>query len=250
VSRRRSHARRQTGDDGRISTSPPVQLASDDDGHDAEPDGHPHRQQECEQRDSEDVFEGVQHVRVLVGVMRRSGPRRVPMASGPVATVELDKRGNRDTTRGPAAPIIQPAVVRPHSSQRKDRRPTSRLKLSSWPTIRQRNRVSPWPTVTWQTALPAVVSDRSIDVAALAHEWAISTPSASEEGHAMCQPLSHYPRNQEPRPASRQPQLTTTARRPATTNTRDQEGRTPPRQATPACRAPPPGRRVARRRRR
>lgn len=118
----------------------------------------------------EDVVDGVQHVHVRVVVMRRRGPRRVLMASGPVATVERDKPGNRDTRRGPAAPIIQPTVVRPHSSQRNDRRPTSRLKLSSWPTIRQRNRLGPWPTVTWQTALPAVVSEWSIDVVVLAHE--------------------------------------------------------------------------------
>jgi hypothetical protein len=169
VSRRRSGAR-QTGDDGRIPTSPPIELASDDDGHDAEPDGHPHRQQERQQQDSDDVFEGGQHVRVaVVGVTRRTGPRRVPMVSGPVATVELDKSGNRDAMRGPADPIAQPAVVRPHSSQRNDRRPTSRLKRSSWPTIRQRNRVGPRPTVTSQSAEPAVASARLVDVTALAH---------------------------------------------------------------------------------
>ena len=101
----------------------------------------------------------------------------VPEAHGPavfagMAAVDFQRNpeelGNRDTSRGPADPIVQPAVLRPHSSQRNDRRPLSRLKRSSCPTIRQRNRVARRPSVTWQSTEPTLAIMRSVDVVALA----------------------------------------------------------------------------------
>jgi hypothetical protein len=92
----------------------------------------------------------------------------MPEASGPVATDESEEAGIRDTTRHPADPIVQPTVLRPHSPQRNDRRPGSRMNRSSCPAIRQCIRVAPKPTVTWQSNEPAWTIARTVDIAPLA----------------------------------------------------------------------------------
>jgi len=149
-----------------MAASPPVALADDDYGNETDSEHYPHRQQQREQQDADRVFEGGQHVHFafLAATRRRRSSRR---AGGPrpVATAEREAPGERDATRGPTGPIVQPTVLRPHSSQRNERRPASRLKRSSCPRIRQRSRIGPQPTATWQSAEPAVATARSAALA-------------------------------------------------------------------------------------
>ena len=96
--------------------------------------------------------------------MRRSGVRRT---SSSVTRGTPEQRGTRDTTRGAVDAIVQPAVLRPHSLQRNDRRPGRRLKRSSCPAIRQRTRVGPMATM-WQSTEPAWAIAATVAVTALA----------------------------------------------------------------------------------
>jgi hypothetical protein len=93
-----------------------------------------------------------------------------------MATDEREEPGRRDTTRRPVDAIVQPAVLRPQSSQRNDRRPGSRMNRSSCPAIRQCIRVAPRPTVTWQRTEPAWTIPRTVDIAALAEAVAHLEP--------------------------------------------------------------------------